>query len=114
MKITLESLRSLNACDEHVDLFRKAFPRGLSVTGPSGAPRARRAIARVAAAGLDLSWFADHADLSPAALDAYARAVAPARDAYARARAAALWDALAPAADTDTTPPHPHHQELTP
>jgi hypothetical protein len=100
MKITPKYLRSLHACAEHVDIFREAFPRGLSVTGPSGAPRAQRAIARVAAAGLDFGWFADHAGLSPvardvhdravaAARDAYDRNIAPARDAYDRAVAAA-------------------------
>ena len=73
MKITLETLKALNACRPQVDLFASLYPDGVEVTEEN-------ALAAVKA-GLDIDWLAQHL-LTGAAREAYGEATAVAWKAY--------------------------------
>ena len=82
-RITGWQLRAAGACSDQFARFRKAWPKGatLSLVNLRKAVELR----------LDLNWFAQHF-LTPPARQAYEAARAPARQAYEAARATA-WQA---------------------
>ena len=60
MKITQEMLADMGACEDHVRLFSRTFPRGAAVTLGN--------IEKARAAGLDLSWLARNSSTPPEVL----------------------------------------------
>ncbi|KKL72792.1 hypothetical protein LCGC14_2081420 [marine sediment metagenome] len=96
--ITAAMLRAKDACPDQIAVFKTEWPNGVRPT--------LKSIKRAAELGLDLGWFAA-AFLGAPAREAYDKAMAPARKAadgkamapraYDKARADALYSALASA-----------------
>jgi hypothetical protein len=72
MKLTTEFLKSLDACQTHVELFVRLFPDGAEITPET--------LARAHAGGLDVVWLAGNPATPPEALGA----LASDGDAYVR------------------------------
>ena len=95
MKVTAQMLRDNGACEYQVKIFEKEWPDGTRIT--------KKACLRAAELELDLDWFAvqfltkrhlkayDKADAT--AMEVCNKALAPAWEAYEKARALALWEA---------------------
>lgn len=95
-RITLNWLRSLGACVDHIDIFTKEWPDGCASTAAN--------LRRASAIGLDLDWFAKTILPLPAfeafdkanstAWKAFMETRAPACEAYEEAKATALIEIL--------------------
>lgn len=84
MKITVEYLKELEACEAQVKLFDETFPGGAELTLEN--------LQRAASAELDIAWLARRV-LSAPAREAYEQARDTARAAYDLAVALAFWNA---------------------
>ena len=79
MKITLETLTKLNACQPQVDLFLRLFPDGAAAT--------KKNCIHAAINGMELDWLAARL-FTPVQRAAYNKAVAQASQAQAQVSAA--------------------------
>jgi hypothetical protein len=90
MTITLKQLRKMAACDSQVELFKQTFGESVELT---------RKLVLAHACKFDLHWFA-YNYLKGKKLEAYDKAIAPAREACQKEIAPALeayYKAIAPA-----------------
>ena len=90
MKITIEYLESLDACEDQIKIFNNTFPEGTNIT--------KAACLKAARADLDIDWIACKV-LSETAYEAYLEACAPIEKAYDEAHAPLIktyYEALAP------------------
>lgn len=81
MKITLEMLENLGACQQHRNIFAEIYPDGVEVTEDAAVMAVR--------AGLDVTWLAGRL-LNAPAWKAYREACAKAWETYKEACAKAF------------------------
>ena len=84
-EVTVEWLKSQEACSDQVALFEAAFGQSAKIT--------KRNLLKAASAGLNIEWLAQRC-LKGKSWRAYGEARAAASRAYDEATAIVLWDAL--------------------